>query len=69
LSIFGWIIAGLLVGVGTRMGGGCSNHHTVFGIPKLSFRSLMALLIFVASGMAVATLRDHYNFFKGSEVF
>ncbi len=43
--------AGLLVGFGTRMGGGCTSGHGVCGLGRLSARSLVAVLVFMASGM------------------
>lgn len=50
------IVGGLLVGVGTRMGSGCTSGHGVCGMARLSPRSLAATLIFVGVGMVVATL-------------
>jgi uncharacterized membrane protein YedE/YeeE len=48
----GWLaVAGLLVGVGTRLGSGCTSGHGVCGTSRLSPRSLVATLIFVSSGM------------------
>jgi len=44
--------AGLLVGVGTRLGGGCTSGHGVCGISRFSTRSLVATAIFVATGIA-----------------
>jgi hypothetical protein len=50
--------AGLLVGVGTRLGNGCTSGHGVCGLSRLSPRSLAATLTFIASGMlAVLTTR------------
>ena len=46
------IVAGLLVGVGTRLGGGCTSGHGVCGIPRMSGRSFVATLSFMAAGMA-----------------
>ena len=43
--------AGLLVGVGTRLGTGCTSGHGVCGLSRLSPRSLAATLTFIASGM------------------
>lgn len=42
------IIAGLLVGIGTRYGAGCTSGHGVCGLSRLSLRSLVATLIFMA---------------------
>jgi uncharacterized membrane protein YedE/YeeE len=44
--------AGLLVGVGTRVGGGCTSGHGVCGLSRLSRRSLAATLTFIATGAA-----------------
>ena len=55
-----WLIvtAGLLVGVGTRLGSGCTSGHGVCGLSRLSPRSLVATLSFMATGFAMtATLR------------
>ena len=51
-------VAGLLVGVGTRVGSGCTSGHGVCGLSRLSFRSLAATLCFMGSGFAIATLLD-----------
>ena len=52
------IIAGLLVGVGTRYAGGCTSGHGVCGLARLSPCSLVATLSFMAAGFAtVYTLR------------
>lgn len=42
--------AGLLVGVGTRVGGGCTSGHGVCGLARVSRRSLVATLTFIATG-------------------
>lgn len=44
-------VAGLLVGAGTRIGNGCTSGHGVCGISRLSPRSLIATLTFIASGV------------------
>jgi uncharacterized protein len=49
------VLAGLLVGVGTRLGGGCTSGHGVCGISRLSVRSIVATALFVATGIAVAS--------------
>jgi uncharacterized membrane protein YedE/YeeE len=49
-------LAGVLVGFGTRMGGGCTSGHGVCGISRLSMRSVIATAIFVAAGMLTASL-------------
>ncbi len=50
------IIAGLLVGVGTTMGSGCTSGHGVCGLARLSPRSLVATLVFMVAGVVTATL-------------
>lgn len=50
------LIAGLLVGYGTRVGGGCTSGHGVCGLARRSPRSLAATLAFMATGMLAATL-------------
>ena len=44
-------IAGLLVGIGTRVGGGCTSGHGVCGIGRLSARSLAATVTFMVAGI------------------
>jgi uncharacterized membrane protein YedE/YeeE len=54
----GVALAGLLVGVGTRIGGGCTSGHGVCGISRLSSRSLFATLTFIATAaLTVALVR------------
>ncbi len=53
------LIAGLLVGFGTRLGGGCTSGHGVCGVARLSPRSLVATATFVGVGMISATV-VHY---------
>lgn len=56
----GWaVLGGLLVGFGTRMGGGCTSGHGVCGLGRLSARSLVAVVTFMATGMAATyVMRD-----------
>ena len=46
------VLAGLLVGVGTRYGAGCTSGHGVCGLSRLSPRSLIATAAFMATGFA-----------------
>lgn len=48
--------AGLLVGLGTRLGSGCTSGHGVCGLSRLSPRSLVATLAFMLSGIGTVTL-------------
>jgi uncharacterized membrane protein YedE/YeeE len=51
------VVAGLLVGIGTRLGWGCTSGHGICGIARLSGRSVIATMIFIAAGMlAVAVV-------------
>ena len=50
------VVAGLLVGYGTRLGNGCTSGHGVCGLGRRSPRSLAAVAVFMATGAAVATL-------------
>lgn len=53
------IVGGLLVGFGTRLGGGCTSGHGVCGISRLSPRSLVATALFMAAGAAVVFAARH----------
>ena len=53
------VIAGLLVGLGTRYGSGCTSGHGVCGLARLSPRSLVATLAFMAAGFAVVFVVRH----------
>lgn len=53
------VIAGLLVGVGTRFGSGCTSGHGVCGLSRLSLRSLVATLSFMAAGFAMTYVVRH----------
>lgn len=50
------IIAGLLVGYGTVLGSGCTSGHGVCGVSRLSVRSVVATIVFIAVGMITATI-------------
>lgn len=45
------MIAGALVGFGTQLGGGCTSGHGICGVSRLSWRSIVATLLFMAAGM------------------
>lgn len=53
------LIAGVLVGFGTRMGNGCTSGHGVCGLGRLSMRSLAAVLTFMATAIATTFLVRH----------
>lgn len=58
-SYAGLVAAGLLVGVGTRYGAGCTSGHGVCGISRLSPRSIVATLAFMAAGVATVFVVRH----------
>jgi uncharacterized membrane protein YedE/YeeE len=53
------VIAGLLVGFGARLGGGCTSGHGVCGMARLSARSIVATVIFMASAAVVVAVMRH----------
>jgi uncharacterized membrane protein YedE/YeeE len=53
------IAAGLLVGFGTRLGGGCTSGHGICGIARLSGRSIVATAIFMLMAVVVVALTRH----------
>jgi uncharacterized membrane protein YedE/YeeE len=53
------MVAGLLVGVGTRLGTGCTSGHGICGLGRLSARSLAATLSFMFSGFATVYVLRH----------
>lgn len=58
----GWlaiVIAGLLVGIGTRYGAGCTSGHGVCGLSRLSPRSLVATLSFMGAGFLIVFVARH----------
>ncbi|HYN64540.1 MAG TPA: YeeE/YedE family protein [Candidatus Limnocylindrales bacterium] len=54
------IAAGLLVGVGTRYGSGCTSGHGVCGLSRLSLRSLAATAAFMGAGFATVFVMRHW---------
>lgn len=53
------VVAGLLVGIGTRYGAGCTSGHGVCGIARLSRRSVVATACFMAAGFATVFVVRH----------
>lgn len=53
------VIAGAIVGFGTRMGSGCTSGHGVCGLARLSKRSLIAVVSFMAAGFATVAIVRH----------
>ena len=50
------IVAGLLVGIGSRMGNGCTSGHGICGLGRLAPRSVVAVLTFLVTGIFAAVL-------------
>ena len=55
----GLIAAGLLVGVGVRMGNGCTSGHGVCGLSRFSLRSLVNVLAFMGTGVVTVYVLRH----------
>ena len=53
------VIAGVLVGFGTRLGSGCTSGHGVCGLSRLSPRSMVATAIFMAAGFLTVYIMRH----------
>lgn len=53
------IVAGVLVGFGTRMGNGCTSGHGVCGLGRLSLRSLVAVITFMTTAIATTFIVRH----------
>ena len=58
-SVWGLIVAGLLVGFGTRMGSGCTSGHGICGMARLSPRSIAATVTFLLTGFVTVYLVRH----------
>ena len=55
------IIGGLLVGVGTKIGNGCTSGHGVCGISRFSIRSIVATITFIASGVVTVFILQNFG--------
>lgn len=53
------VVAGLLVGIGTRYGSGCTSGHGVCGLSRFSLRSLVATVAFMVSGFVTVFVVRH----------
>jgi hypothetical protein len=53
------VLAGFLVGYGTRLGSGCTSGHGVCGIGRLSTRSIVATVVFMVAGIATTYVARH----------
>ena len=57
------IIAGILVGLGTRMGGGCTSGHGICGISRFSIRSIIATISFIVTGFITVFILQYFGFY------
>ena len=57
-SFFLLILAGLLVGIGTRIGGGCTSGHGISGIGRFSLRSIIATITFMIVGVLTVLIKN-----------
>ena len=58
----GWtvlVVAGLLVGFGSRLGGGCTSGHGICGIGRLSPRSITATIVFMVTAVVTVAVTRH----------
>jgi hypothetical protein len=53
------VVAGLLVGFGTRLGSGCTSGHGVSGLARFSKRSIVATSVFMGAGIVTVFLTHH----------
>ncbi|WP_033921981.1 YeeE/YedE family protein [Sphingomonas sp. 37zxx] len=56
MSLATLAVAGLVVGIGTRLGSGCTSGHGVCGMSRLSKRSIVATITFMATGFATVAI-------------
>ncbi|MEM1242043.1 MAG: YeeE/YedE thiosulfate transporter family protein [Cyanobacteria bacterium P01_H01_bin.26] len=59
LAVGSMVLGGFLVGFGTRLGNGCTSGHGVCGLGRLSLRSLIAVLTFLATAMVTVWITRH----------
>ena len=57
------VIAGFLVGLGTRMGGGCTSGHGICGISRISVRSIIATVTFIFTGMLTVFMLQQFGIY------
>ncbi|CAI3112809.1 hypothetical protein MWMV7_MWMV7_00755 [Acinetobacter calcoaceticus] len=58
-NIFALMLAGVLVGFGTRLGSGCTSGHGICGMSRLSKRSMIATAVFMFAGMLTVYIIRH----------
>lgn len=68
-NFWAWFFAGLFVGIGTKMANGCTTGHGLCGLPRLSRRSIVSVILFVLFACLIANLRSHYPFWTSSTFY
>ena len=58
------ILGGFLVGLGTRIGGGCTSGHGICGISRISIRSIVATITFIITGMLTVFILQQFGIYK-----
>ena len=53
------IVAGLLVGIGTRISGGCTSGHGISGVGRFSLRSIIATITFMIVGILTVLIKNY----------
>jgi uncharacterized protein len=66
LSLAGWLISALLIGVGTRLVDGDYSGALFFGVPRKKKRAIISAQIMIATAVIVATLNTNYGYTAGS---
>lgn len=69
LSLFGWVLGGVLVGFGTRMSNGCTSGHLICGIPRRQARSFIAAVAYIGAAMGMASYRYNHPFMEKGNIF
>ena len=57
------IIAGIFVGLGTRMGGGCTSGHGICGISRFAIRSIIATISFIFTGFITVFILQYFGLY------
>jgi uncharacterized membrane protein YedE/YeeE len=65
LSAAGWAVGGLLVGLGTKLGNGCTSGHGLCGVPRASVRSVLFIGVSMVAAAATATANASLRLFEG----
>ena len=58
------VLGGFLVGLGTRIGGGCTSGHGICGISRISIRSIIATFTFIITAMLTVFILQQFGIYK-----